>query len=632
MDLKLKPPFKPTQDQSRAIGQIINNFKSGAKHQTFLGVTGSGKTFVIANVISRRQKPALIIEPNKVLAAQVYQEFKQFFPKSPVHYFVSYYDYYQPESYIPQTDTYIEKDAKINEEIDRLRHQAVQSLVSREKSIIVASVSSIYNLGSPENYQKISFLVKPGQEISRQEFLEKLISLQYQRNEIDFKPGCFRLRGGVTEIFAVTGKEFLKVEFEGNTIKEIAVSPASLDVKYKIQNTNYYLRPAKFWVSPEQKTKIALENIKTELRERLSFLKKRKKLIEAQRLEQKTNFDLQMISESGYCSGIENYSRHLEFRKPGSPPFTLLDYFKLADPDFLTFIDESHLTCPQIKAMSIQDRNRKQILIDYGFRLKSAIDNRPLTYEEFEQKAQQIIYVSATPSVLEIKKSKNFYVELLTRPTGLLEPEIEILPAKNQVKDLLKQIKEILQERQRALVITLTKRLAEDLSEFLRQKGIKAFWLHSGTKTLERPRVLKDLRQGKFDVLVGVNLLREGLDLPEVSSVIIFDADKEGFLRSETTLIQTMGRAARHLEGRIILYADKITGSMNKAIKEVNRRRQIQKKYNLDHKISPKPIVKKIPDWEFGKKPEALAKEFMYVHDLNRVSYTHLTLPTILRV
>jgi excinuclease ABC subunit B len=642
MKFSLYSPFKPSGDQPQAIKKLVDNLKSGAKHQVFLGVTGSGKTYTVAKVIEKLQRSALIISPNKVLAAQLYQEFKEFFPSSPVHYFVSYYDYYQPEAYIPQTDTYIEKDAKINEEIDRLRHFAVQDLLSKKGAIIIASVSCIYNLGSPETYQNIVLEIKPGKKISRGDFLGQLLFLQYQRNDIDFEPGSFRVRGDTVEIFPVTGREIVRIEFSGEEIARVSTTADPLMPDFKPLDSNYLLYPAKFWVAPEEKLKIALENIRLELHENLEKMKKQKRFLEAERLEQRTNFDLEMIKETGYCHGVENYSRHLEFRKPGSPPFTLLDYFrvatrkqgpeersddgsyfKLVDKNFLVFLDESHLTCSQIKAMSVQDRARKEILVDYGFRLPSSIDNRPLSYQEFEQRAPQIIYVSATPGEFERKKilrqapgKKRLYIEQLIRPTGLLEPLIEIRPTKDQVKNLVEEIRIRSNKKQRVLVITLTKRLAEDLADFLKEQNIKAFWLHSGTKTLERPQILKDLREGKFDVLVGVNLLREGLDLPEVSLVAILDADKEGFLRSETTLIQTMGRVSRHLEGQVILYADETTVSMNRAIKEIERRRGIQKKYNQKHKIIPRSIIKEIRQWQFGQKEKQIEAEFMAIHDL----------------
>jgi len=616
MKFQLSSSFRPAGDQPAAIEKLVSNLKAGAKHQVFLGVTGSGKTYTIAHVIAQLQKPALIISPNKVLAAQLYQEFKEFFPKDPIHYFVSYYDYYQPEAYIPQTDTYIEKDAKINDEIDRLRHASVQELLAFKKAIVVASVSCIYNLGQPENYQRVSQEIKRGQKISRQDFLEQLVFLQYQRNDIDFKPGVFRVRGNIVETFLVTGREIIRVEFSGNEISTIAkVSPGPTPASV-VQLDRCHLYPAKFWVTPEAKLKLAIANIRQELAERVEFFKKRKKYLEAERIEQRTNFDLQMIAETGYCHGVENYSRQLEFRPAGSTPFTLLDYFNQVDPEFLVFIDESHLTCSQIRAMSVQDRARKEILIDYGFRLPSALDNRPLTYAEFEAKSPQITYVSATPEEFEKERSGWFRAEQLIRPTGLVEPEIEMRPTQTQVNDLIAEIKKRVQLKQRVLVITLTKRLAEDLADFLKENSIKSSFLHSDTKTLERPKILQELREGRLDVLVGINLLREGLDLPEVSLVAILDADKEGFLRSETTLIQTMGRAARHLEGKVILYADQVTGSMQRAIEEVQRRRRVQVDYNLKNQIKPSAIVKEIRPWAFGQKENSVAMEFMAVHDL----------------
>ena len=596
MKFKLVSKFKPTGDQPQAIEKLVKNLKAGAKDQVLLGVTGSGKTFTLANVIQKTQKPALVISPNKTLAAQLYQEFKEFFPKNAVHYFVSYYDYYQPEAYIPQTDTYIEKDAKINEEIDRMRHAAVQDLLIRKDAIVVASVSCIYNIGSPEDYQRVSLEIQKDQKMPRKNFISQLISLQYQRNDIDFKPGTFRARGDIVEVNLVTGDEILKIEFSGD----------------KITSPSCRIFPAKFWLAPQDKLNIALENIKLELQEQLKKLKKQKKLLEMQRLEQRTNYDLEMLKEMGFCHGIENYSRHLEFRRTGQAPYTLLDYFP---NDFLVFIDESHLTLPQLNAMAVQDKIRKGTLIEYGFRLPSAIDNRPLKFEEFNQKINQVIYVSATPDKYEKEKAGKNIVEQLVRPTGLLEPNIEIRPTKNQIKDLIEEIKKRTAKKQRTLVLTLTKRLAEAVSDYLQEQGIKNQWLHSEVKTLERPKILKEFREGKYDVLVGINLLREGLDIPEVALVTILDADKEGFLRSETTLIQTMGRAARHLEGRVILYADKITYSMEKAINEIKRRRKIQEDYNKRGRITPKPIVKEIRDWPFINKEKEVALEFWQIRD-----------------
>ena len=627
--------FRPTGDQPKAIRKLVKNLKAGVKHQVLLGVTGSGKTFTMAKVIEKIQKPVLIISHNKTLAAQLYQEFKEFFPENAVHYFVSYYDYYQPEAYIPQTDTYIEKDAKINEEIDRLRHAATQDLLNRNDVVIVASVSCIYNIGSPENYQKVSLELKPGQKLKRRDFISYLTSLQYQRNDIDFKPGAFRVRGDIVEIYLVTGQRIIQVEFSGDTVETLKSRKDVLDSKSCILNS-IRLYPAHFWVTPQKKLNIAIENIKMELQNQLQKLKKQRKLLEAQKLEQRTNYDLEMLKETGYCHGIENYSRHLEFREPGQSPYTLIDYFSVsaktasfaevasatkaesADKprDFLVFIDESHQTLPQLHAMANQDRARKETLIKYGFRLPSALDNRPLKFGEFDKKIQQVVYVSATPAEEERKKTgKKYIIEQLIRPTGLLEPSVEIRPTKNQVKDLIGEIRKRVSQRQRVLVLALTKRLAEALSDYLAESRIKARWLHAEVKTLERPKILKDLREGKYDVLVGINLLREGLDLPEVALVAILDADKEGFLRSESTLIQIMGRAARHLEGRVILYADKITKSMAAAIKEVKKRKKVQIKYNKTHNITPRPIFKEIRDWPFTLKEREIASEFWMIRD-----------------
>jgi len=621
MHFKIHSPFQPQGDQPKAIKELVKNVKAGIPYQVLLGVTGSGKTYSMAEVIEKTGKPALIISHNKILAAQLYQEFKEFFPQNAVHFFVSYYDYYQPEAYLPQTDTYIEKDAKINEELDRLRHASAQDLLTRKDVIVIASVSCIYNIGSPEDYQEVSLEIKKGQIISRRDFLRNLVSLQYLRNDIDFKPGAFRARGDIVDIFSVTGFEIIRVEILNNKINKIQKAKSPLEPKFENYNLPLRLFPAHFWVTPQQKLKIAIENIKLELQERMQELKKQNKLIEAQRLEQRTNYDLEMIRETGWCHGIENYSGHLEFRKPGQPPYVLIDYFP---QDALIFIDESHQTLPQLRAMSQQDRARKKTLIDYGFRLPSAIDNRPLTFDEFESKTKnktsktgrQTIYVSATPGDYEKQKaSKKYVVEQLIRPTGLLEPLIEIRPTQNQVKNLIEEIKKRLKEKERVLVVTLTKRLAEALSEYLAEEKIKAQWLHSEIKTLERPKILKELREGKYDVLVGINLLREGLDLPEVTLVAILDADKEGFLRSETTLIQTMGRAARHPKGRVILYADKTTFSMEKAIKEITRRRKIQEDYNKKHKIVPQAISKPIRDWPFAKKEKEVEAEFLQIKD-----------------
>ncbi len=607
MPFELISKLKPAGEQPKAIKELIINIKNDKKHQVLLGVTGSGKTYVMSNVIQKSQLPALVISHNKTLAAQLYQEFKDFFPNNGVHYFVSYYDYYQPEAYIPQTNTYIEKDAKINQEIDRLRHAAVQDLISRKDVIITASVSCIYNIGSPENYKAVSLEITNGQEMKRKDFLVRLTTLQYKRNDTSFEPGEFRVRGDNVGIHLVTGEGVLQIEFSGDKINKI--------VQNKKERQKIQIFPASFWISPEEKIHIAIENIKLELQERLKELKAQNKLLEAQRLEQRTNYDLEMLAETGYCHGIENYSSHMEFRKPGDPPFSLIDYFKKIHKDFLIFIDESHQTLPQIRAMSIQDRIRKQTLIDNGFRLPSAIDNRPLTFGEFEKRINKAVYVSATPSLYEKKKADKNIVELLIRPTGLLEPKIELRSTKNQLENLIKEINKRIRKKQKVLVLTLTKRLAEAISDYLTEKKIKNKWLHSEVKTLERPEILRSLRMGKYDVLVGINLLREGLDLPEVSLVAILDADKEGFLRNETTLIQIMGRAARHLEGSIILYADKETKSIKKAVKEINRRRKIQEDYNKKHDITPEAINKEIRDWEFLQKEKQIASEFLMIKD-----------------
>jgi excinuclease ABC subunit B len=609
---KLVSKFSPTGDQPQAIEKLVKNIKEGEKHQVLLGVTGSGKTFTMAKVIEKTQKATLIISHNKTLAAQLYQEFKDFFPDNAVHYFVSYFDYYQPEAYIPQTDTYIEKDSKINEELDRLRHAAVQDLIARKDVIVIASVSCIYNIGSPEDYRQVSLEIKPGQIINLHDFLTGLVALQYQRNDIDFKPGSFRVRGDYVDIYLVTGEKIIRVEFSGDKIDKISIALASLAPKFLALDGKYQIFPGHFWITPQEKLKIAVGNIGLELQERLKELKKQKKIVEEQRLEQRVNYDIEMLKETGFCYGIENYSRHLEFRKPGQAPFTLIDYFP---KDFLMFIDESHQTLPQLHAMANQDKARKKSLIEYGFRLPSAIDNRPLTFQEFKEKEKQVVYVSATPSQEELIESNKKIIEQIIRPTGLIEPSIEIRKTENQVKDLIKEIKKYIAKNQRILALTLTKRLAEALSEYLEEEGISSQWLHSEIKTLERPKILKEFREGKYDVLVGINLLREGLDLPEVALVAILDADKEGFLRSESTLIQTMGRAARHTAGHVILYADKTTKSMKAAMDEINRRRKIQENYNKKNGITPKSIIKDIRDWPFQKKESEISSEFWLIRD-----------------
>jgi excinuclease ABC subunit B len=600
MQFKLKSPFKPTGDQPQAIDKLVKNLNSGSKNQTLLGVTGSGKTFTMANVIAQTQKPTLIISHNKTLAAQLYQEFKEFFPENSVNYFVSYYDYYQPEAYIPQTDTYIDKDAKINEEIDRLRHASIQNLLERPDTIIVASVSCIYNIGLPNDYLDLSLEIKTGQQISRQVLLRQLTDLQYERKDINFGRGSFRVRGESIEIWPSTGEKIIKIELEKNKIFSLVSRPTATTrdffIKKEIAQKTERIFPAKFWVAPKDKLAAAQTAIKQELAEQLEKLKKQNKILEAERLRRRTNYDLEMMNEVGYCHGIENYSRHLEFRPAGQPPYSLLDYFafeRQGQNDFLTIIDESHMTVPQIGAMFEGDRSRKQTLIEFGFRLPSALDNRPLKFAEFEKKVGETIYTSATPGKYELGKSP-IIVEQLVRPTGLLDPKIEVRPTQNQIPNLIKEIKKRVAKKQRVLVTTLTKRMAEDLAEYLTDEKIKTQYLHSEIKTLERPEILKKFREGVFDVIVGINLLREGLDLPEVSLVAILDADKEGFLRNETTLIQTIGRASRHLDGKAIMYADKITHSMKRAIEETNRRRRYQEKYNKQHNIRPQTIGKKI--------------------------------------
>ncbi len=625
---QVESQYEPTGDQPQAIKKLSGQLTQGVTDNVLLGVTGSGKTYTASKVIEETEKPALIITPNKTLAAQLYQEFKEFFPHNAVHYFVSYYDYYQPEAYIPQSDTYIEKDAKINETIDRMRHAAVQDTLTRDDVIVVASVSCIYNLGSPDNYKQVSLYLREGQEIPRSELLSRLAQLQYARNDIEFAPGTFRVRGEVIEIFLVTGEEMIRIELFGDEIEQI--SRRSVNENGDIfsgefeRTSEAHIYPGQFWVTPEEELSIALQNIRTELGERLRELEKQGKELEAQRLEKRTNYDLEMLQETGYCHGVENYSQQLEFREPGSAPYSLLDYFARSEKsgehnrEFLTFIDESHLTCPQVRAMHVQDRARKETLVEHGFRLPSCIDNRPLTYDEFEARARQRIYVSATPGTMERERTEDEHVvEQLVRPTGLLEPTIEIRSTNNQVADLVTEAGQRARDGHRTLAVTLTKRLAEALTEHLREQGVRTEYLHSEIKTLERPEILARLRRGEFDALVGINLLREGLDLPEVSLVAILDADKEGFLRSETTLIQTMGRAARHVEGHAILYADEITGSMRRAMDEIERRREIQKAYNEKHNITPQPIVKAVREWEGAGTEEVVETEYAGIEDVD---------------
>ena len=590
---KLHSEYKPTGDQPKAIEYLSKGIKEGKKFQTLLGVTGSGKTFTMANVIQQVQKPTLVLAHNKTLAGQLYSEFKEFFPENNVEYFVSYYDYYQPESYIPSSDTYIEKDSSVNDEIDKLRHSATLSLFETKDVIIVASVSCIYGLGDPVDYQEMMLSLRPGMNKSRDTVLKKLITMQYTRNEIDFKRGTFRAKGDIVEIYPSDQSESaVRVEFWGDEIEKITeINP--LTGKPIGSRKHILISPASHYVTTKEKMNRALITIEQELEERIKYFKSQNKLIEAQRIEERTNFDIEMMKETGFCSGIENYSRHISGRAEGSPPYTLFDYFP---DDFLLFIDESHATIPQVRAMYNGDHARKQSLIDYGFRLPSAYDNRPLKFEEFEQKLNQVVFVSATPADYEKEHSGNNVVEQIIRPTGLLDPKIEVKPVANQIDDLLEQIRIRVEKKERVLVTTLTKKMAEDLTEYLKNLDVKVTYMHSETKALERMEIIRNLRLGEFDVLVGINLLREGLDIPEVSLVAILDADKEGFLRSERSLIQTIGRAARNTDGTVIMYADELTDSMEKAISETNRRRKIQQEYNKEHHITPKTINKSVRD------------------------------------
>ncbi|MBL5830339.1 excinuclease ABC subunit UvrB [Heyndrickxia sporothermodurans] len=589
---ELVSKYQPQGDQPEAIRKIVEGIKNGKKHQTLLGATGTGKTFTISNVIKEVKKPTLIIAHNKTLAGQLYSEFKEFFPNNAVEYFVSYYDYFQPEAYVPQTDTYIEKDSSINDEIDKLRHSATSSLFEREDVIIIASVSCIYGLGNPEEYREMVLSLRTGMEVERNQLLRKLVDIQFSRNDIDFQRGTFRVRGDVVEIFPASKDEHcIRVEFFGDEIDRIREVDA-LTGEIIGDRDHVAIFPASHFVTREEKMRVAIANIEKELEERLKELRDNNRLLEAQRLEQRTNYDLEMMREMGFCSGIENYSRHLTLRPSGSTPYTLLDYFP---EDFLIVVDESHVTIPQIRGMYNGDQARKQVLVEHGFRLPSALDNRPLKFEEFESHVNQIVYVSATPGPYEIEHTPEM-VEQIIRPTGLLDPTIEVRPIEGQIDDLLGEINERVERNERVLITTLTKKMSEDLTDYLKEVGIKVQYLHSEVKTLERIEVIRDLRLGKYDVLVGINLLREGLDIPEVSLVAILDADKEGFLRSERSLIQTIGRAARNANGQVIMYADKMTDSMKKAIEETKRRRTVQEKYNSKHGITPQTIQKDIRD------------------------------------
>ena len=606
---KLVSKFKPTGDQPEAIEYLSKGIEEGKKFQTLLGVTGSGKTFTMANIIAKTQRPTLILAHNKTLAGQLYSEFKEFFPENRVEYFVSYYDYYQPESYIAQSDTYIEKDASINDEIDKLRHSATLSLFETRDVIVVASVSCIYGLGDPVDYQEMMLSLRPGMEKSREEVMKKLVNMQYARNEIDFKRGTFRAKGDILEIYPSSQSESsIRIEFWGDEIEKISeINPVT--GKAIGTRSHVLIPPASQYVTNKDKLDRAIITIEEELEKRVEYFKSQNKLIEAQRIQERTNFDIEMMKETGFCQGIENYSRHLSGRPEGSPPYTLFDYFP---KDFLLLIDESHATIPQVRAMYNGDKARKDSLVNYGFRLPSAYDNRPLTFNEFEKRINQVVFVSATPADYEKQHAKENVVEQIIRPTGLLDPIIEVKPVTNQIDDLLEQIRIRVEKKQRVLVTTLTKKMAEDLTEYLKSLDVKVNYMHSDTKALERMEIIRNLRLGEFDVLVGINLLREGLDIPEVSLVAILDADKEGFLRSERSLIQTIGRAARNTEGTVIMYAGELTESMEKAISETNRRRGIQEKYNKEHNITPRTIQKSVRDSIKATQTEDVGIEYKF--------------------
>ena len=619
---ELVSEYQPTGDQPQAIADLVKGFQEGNQFETLLGVTGSGKTFTMANVIQQLNKPTLIIAHNKTLAAQLYGEMKEFFPNNAVEYFVSYYDYYQPEAYVPSTDTYIEKASAINDEIDKLRHSATAALSERKDVIIVSSVSCIYGLGSPIDYQEMVISLRPGMIKDRDEVIHKLIDIQYDRNDMDFKRGTFRVRGDVLEVYpAYSGNEAFRIEFFGDEVDRIQeIDSVTGEVRAQLGHVAIF--PASHYVVPKEKMEEAAKNILIELEERVKYFKSEDKLLEAQRISERTNFDVEMMRETGFCSGIENYSRHLTGSKPGEPPYTLIDYFP---DDFLIIIDESHITLPQVRGMYAGDRSRKQTLVDYGFRLPSALDNRPLNFEEFESKIDQMLFVSATPSVYE-QEHELLRTEQIIRPTGLLDPEIFVRPVEGQIDDLIGEVNKEVARGNKILVTTLTKRMAEDLTDYMREVGIRVKYLHSDIDTLERAEIIRDMRLNVFDVLVGINLLREGLDIPEISLVAILDADKEGFLRSETSLIQTIGRAARNAEGHVIMYADNMTDSMKHAIEETERRRKIQQKYNEEHGITPTTIKKAVRDLiAISKAAEEKSKdmekdlESMDVKELNKL-------------
>lgn len=629
---KLVSDFAPTGDQPEAIKELVEGFEEGNQFQTLLGVTGSGKTFTMANVIQALNKPTLIIAHNKTLAAQLYGEFKEFFPENAVEYFVSYYDYYQPEAYVPSTDTYIEKDSAVNDEIDKLRHSATSALMERRDVIVISSVSCIYGLGSPEYYRNMTISLRPGMEKDREELLHKLVEIQYNRSDLDFKRGTFRVRGDVVEIFMSNATDTaVRVEFFGDEIDRISeVDVLTGAVKAHLEHAHIY--PATHYVVEPDYMETALHNIEEELEEQVKFFKSEDKLIEAQRISERTNYDIEMLRETGFCSGVENYSRHLSGLEPGVPPYTLMDFFP---DDFLIIVDESHITIPQVRGMYAGDQSRKRTLVNFGFRLPSAMDNRPLNFTEFESKINQMMFVSATPNVYE-KEHELKRVEQIIRPTGLLDPEITVKPTEGQIDDLVSEVNKEVAKKNKILITTLTKRMAEDLTDYMREVGIRVKYLHSDIDTLERSEIIRDMRLDVFDVLVGINLLREGLDIPEITLVAILDADKEGFLRSETSLIQTVGRAARNADGRVIMYADKMTDSMNKAISETNRRREIQQQYNEKHGITPTTIKKAVRDLisiskkvdtktiDIEKDPESMSKKELekMVKDISKKMHT----------